>query len=82
VAEVRRKDGRATLTDADGERELPAEDAGDNVFLSFVRFLAGRGEHPIGPLDPFRVTEVALKAREAADALHEVPLLDSPYSKR
>jgi predicted dehydrogenase len=38
-----------------------------NLFTDFVKELRGQGQHLIGPDEPFRVTEVALKAREAAD---------------
>ncbi len=72
--------GRVSLIDAGGERELPLEQPKDNVFTSFVRCLARGTEHPSGRMDAFRVTEVALKARDAADTGQPVSLLDSAYS--
>ncbi len=71
--------GRTTLIDKDGERELPLEETEDNIFLNFVNHLAHGTEHVIGPNDAFRSTEVALKARDAADTGQTVSLLDSPY---
>jgi len=72
--------GRTTLIDKDGERELPLEETEDNIFLNFVNHLAHGTEHVIGPLEAFRSTEVALKARDAADTGRPVSLLDSPYA--
>jgi len=40
---------------------------GINIFADFVKELRGEGRHLLGPDEPFRITEVALKAREAAD---------------
>jgi len=37
------------------------------LFVDFVRELRGQGQHIIGPDEPFRITQVALQAREAAD---------------
>lgn len=45
-----------------------------NLFTDFVSELRGQGKHLIGPEEAFRVTEVALKAREAADTRKTVPL--------
>jgi predicted dehydrogenase len=71
--------GKTTLIDAEGDRELPLEPTDDNIFLNFVRHLAHGEEHVLGPNDAFRSTEVALKARDAADTGQTVDLLDTPY---
>ena len=44
--------------------ELPPE---RNFFTDFVRSLQGQGEPPITTEDSFRITEIALKARQAQD---------------
>lgn len=38
-----------------------------DLFADFVKELRGQGQHLIGPEEALRLTEVALKAREAAD---------------
>lgn len=45
-----------------------------NVFAEFVNSLSGRGESLITPKESFRITEVALKARDAADTGKSVDL--------
>jgi predicted dehydrogenase len=45
-----------------------------NVFVDFVQELRGEGTHFLTPEDPFLATEVALKAREAADRRTTVAL--------
>jgi predicted dehydrogenase len=45
-----------------------------NLFADFVKELRGQGRHLIGPDEPFRVMEVALKAREAADTGRTISL--------
>lgn len=55
-------------------RQLPLPDSQRNVFVDFVRELRGEGAHFLTPEDPFRATEVALKARDAADKKTTVPL--------
>ena len=71
---------KATLIDADGDRELEMEPAGDDIFLNFVRHLAHGEEHILGPNDAFRSTEVALKARQSADnGGRIVDLAETPY---
>lgn len=48
-------------------RQLDLPKSERNVFVDFVHELRGEGTHFLAPEDPFRATEVALKAREAAD---------------
>jgi predicted dehydrogenase len=72
--------GKATLADADGERELPLVPNDDCVFLNFVRSLAHGDEHVLGPMDAFRSTEVALRARDSADRGGErIDLTETEY---
>ncbi len=47
-------------------RDLPLAQK-RQLFADFVNELRGQGEHVIGPDEPFRITEVALRARDAAD---------------
>lgn len=55
-------------------RQLPLPDSKINVFADFVAELRGQGKHFLSPEDPFRATEVALKARHAADTGRTVEL--------
>ena len=55
------------LTTPDATELLPLEPA-RNVFADFVTSLAGRGETLVTTAESFRLTEVALKARDAQDA--------------
>jgi predicted dehydrogenase len=72
---------KATLVNADGDRELPLESTGDGIFLNFVRHLVHGEEHILGPNDAFRSTEVALKARESADNDGRIiDLRETPYA--
>ena len=54
------------LTTPDEVRSLPLEPA-RNIFADFLAALAGEGEMPITTEESFRITEVALMAREAQD---------------
>jgi predicted dehydrogenase len=55
-------------------RQLPLPKSERNVFVDFVQELRGEGAHFLSPEDPFRATEVALKARDAADRKTTVAL--------
>ena len=66
VLEVFGAEGRVSLIAASGgprELELPEE---VDFFADFMAELAGKGEHLISQEDAFRLTEVCLKARDAA----------------
>ena len=54
------------LTTPDATERLPLEPAED-FFAAFLRSLAGSSEPPITTAESFRMTEVALKARDAQD---------------
>jgi hypothetical protein len=55
------------ITQDEPARRLPLPDSHRNVFVDFVAELRGQGRHFLTPEDPFRATEVAIKARDAAD---------------
>ena len=60
-------EGRVSLiTAAEGPRELELPDKVD-FFADFLAELAGEREHLISQEDAFRLTEVCLKARNAAE---------------
>ncbi len=54
------------ITAADGPRDLELAEPID-FFADFLGELAGEGEHLITQEDAFRLTEICLKARDAAD---------------
>lgn len=55
------------ITDDQGPTQLPLPDDKRNIFVDFVESLRGTRAHFLTDEDPFRATEVALKARDAAD---------------
>ena len=67
VLEVFGAEGRVSLITASGgagELELPEQ---VDFFADFMAELSGKGEHLISQEDAFRLTEVCLKARDAAE---------------
>ena len=67
VLEVLGAENRVLLTTAaDGPRELDLPEKVD-FFADFLAELAGKGKHLISQEDAFRLTEVCLKARNAAE---------------
>lgn len=62
------------ITQDEEPRSLELPDSRKNVFVDFVQELRGQGTHFLTPEDPFRATEVAIKAREAADTKQTVKL--------
>lgn len=67
VIEVRAAEGICqAITQNRPAVELP-RGGGIDFFADFLQELRGEGQHLIKPDEPFRITEVALKAREAAD---------------
>ena len=61
------------ITGLDGPRELELPEPVD-FFADFLDELSGKGEHLISQADAFRLTEICLKAREAAETGQWVPL--------
>ncbi len=63
------------LVTADQEAHtLPMESGKHNIFADFVAALRGEGTHYLTPEDPFIATEVAIRARMAADASRTMTL--------
>ncbi len=68
IIEVLGAENRASLiTAADGPRELELPEEVD-FFTDFLAELSGKREHLISQEDAFRLTEICLKAKEAAEA--------------
>ena len=68
-----------TLTTADRPaRTLPLHSEPD-LFTQFVRSLRGEAPLPLTLAEACRITEIALKAQQAADSGQVVSLGDSPY---
>lgn len=59
-------------------RSLPLKKPAD-IFTQFARSLKGEGPPPLTPAEACRITEIALKAQQAADTGQAVSLRDSPY---
>lgn len=79
VVEATLVEDRVTLCTTTGPpRELPLNPQVD-LFTRFARSLLGEGAPPLQLHEACRITEVALKAQQAADTGHVVPLGDSPY---
>jgi len=76
VVEVRKTDETfcELTTNEQPPRQLPLPDSKTNLFIDFVTELRGGKPHLLSPEDPFRATEVAIKARQSADAKATVSL--------
>ena len=82
VIETAPVERRATLTTAqDPPRELPLESQTD-IFTRFARSLRGEAPPPLTLHEACRITEIALKAQQAAETGRSVSLDDSPYHNR
>jgi predicted dehydrogenase len=79
VVETALIERKAVLTQSDRPaRPLPLEAPAD-LFTQFARSLLGQGPPPISLAEAFRITEIALKARQAAETGQMVSLKDSIY---
>lgn len=79
VIETSLVERKVTLTTADrGPRALPLPTLPD-IFSVFVRALRGEGSPPLSRYDAFRITEIALKAQQAADSGRAVSLRESVF---
>jgi len=77
VVEVRDADGFSQIvTDEKEPEDLPPAET-DPLFVDFVRELRGGPAHRIPQEDAFRVTEIALLARQACDERRTVPLIST-----
>jgi predicted dehydrogenase len=79
VVEATLAEDRVTLCTASGPpRELPPSPQVD-LFTRFARSLRGEAAPPLELHEACRITEIALKAQQAADTGRVVSLGDSPY---
>ena len=70
---------KVTLITADGRlRSLPLKRPVD-LFTQFARSLRGESPAPLSLHEACRITEIAIKAQQAADTGQVVSLRDSPY---
>jgi predicted dehydrogenase len=70
---------RVTLTTADRPPRPLATGPQVDLFTQFARSLRGGGPPPLTLQEACRVTEIALKAQQAAERGRAVSLRDSPY---
>lgn len=66
------------ITEGQPPRPLPLAPQTD-IFTQFARSLRGGGPPPIGLREACRITEIAIKAQQAADTKTVVSLASSPY---
>ena len=79
VIETALVEHRVTLTTADTRpRTLPLEPQTD-LFTQFARSLRGEAPPPLSLHEACRITEIAIKAQQAADTGRAVSLRDSLY---
>jgi predicted dehydrogenase len=79
VVETALVDHKVTLTVAGQKpRALPLEPQAD-IFTQFARLLRGEAPPPLTLHEACRITEIALKAQQAADTGQAVSLRESPY---
>lgn len=71
---------RVVLTTADKEPQALSCPAQTDIFTQFVRSLHGEGPPPLSRREAFRITEIALKAQQAADTGHPISLQRSPFA--
>jgi predicted dehydrogenase len=73
IVEVVQEATRVVLTTPTDAQDVPLPPPRD-LFAEFIASIRGEGECIVSPQDSFRITEVALKARRAADT-HQVVTL-------
>jgi predicted dehydrogenase len=79
VIEASLVEHKVTLVTADKRpRTLPLKRPVD-LFTQFARSLRGESPPPLAPHEACRITEIAIKAQQAADTGQVVSLRDSPY---
>jgi predicted dehydrogenase len=79
VIETALVERRVTLATADRPPRSLATSPQADLFTEFARSLRGEGPPPLTLHEACRVTEIALKAQQAADTGRAVSLRDSPY---
>ena len=66
------------ITEQNPPRSLPLAPQTD-IFTRFARSLQGHGPPPLSLHEACRITEIAIKAQQAADTRASISLRDSPY---
>lgn len=79
VIETSLVERRVTLTTADRPPRTLAAARPPDLFTQFARSLRGEAPPPLTLHEACRITEIALKAQQAADTGQAVSLRDSPY---
>jgi predicted dehydrogenase len=72
---------RATLTTAQQKARNLSLPSTPDLFTAFVRGLRGEGPLPLSRSEGFRITEIALKAQQAADTGRTLSLRSSPFTQ-
>jgi predicted dehydrogenase len=72
---------RVMLTTSHQEPQALPLPAQPDLCTLFVRSLQGEGSPPISCRAAFRITEIALKAQQAADTGHTISLQESPFDQ-
>jgi predicted dehydrogenase len=79
VIETTLNERKVTLiTEGNAPLTLPLKPQSD-IFTQFARSLRGDAPAPLAPNEACRITEIAIKAQQAADTKAVVSLGDSPY---
>jgi hypothetical protein len=80
VIETALIDNKVTLTTTKtASHSLPLPSQID-IFTQFVRSLRGQSSPPLSLREACRITEIAIKAQQAADTKATVSLANSPYT--
>jgi predicted dehydrogenase len=79
VVETSLPEKKATLTAAGRPPRTLSTSRQVDIFTQFARSLRGEGPPPLTLREGCRITEIAIKAQQAADTGRAVSLLDSPY---
>jgi predicted dehydrogenase len=79
VVETALVERKVTLTSSLGPPRVIAASPQVDLFTQFARSLRGEGPPPLGLREACRITEIAIKAQQAADTGTVVGLVESPY---
>ncbi|WP_406696276.1 Gfo/Idh/MocA family oxidoreductase [Singulisphaera sp. Ch08] len=82
VIETALVERKVTLSTTDGPARILDLQKTEDIFTQFVRSLRGESPLPLTLHEACRITEIAIKAQQAADTGHVVSLRDSPYRNR
>jgi predicted dehydrogenase len=81
VIETALADRKVTLITADKSPRSLSLTPQTDIFTQFARSLRGEAPSPLTLLEACRITEIAIKAQEAAETRRVISLGDSPYLK-